>query len=189
MAPARRRIRLRARNMAVRSARGAPTGTDGFPLSTGLILPCPVGCPSWGRASHHGVSVVNRSVVVARSAAERHRAPGAGVLGAGVVIDGRSEASVSESPSSGDPSRPVKLVVWDLDDTLWEGTLSEGPVVLDRGTADVVRALNRRGIVTPVCSSNDRADARAVLEGAGLWAEVVLARVDWAPRGAGGAQG
>jgi FkbH-like protein len=110
------------------------------------------------------------------------------VLGAGVVIDGRSEASVSESPSSGDPSRPVKLVVWDLDDTLWEGTLSEGPVVLDRGTADVVRALNRRGIVNSVCSKNDRADARAVLEEAGLWDEVVFARIDWSPKGARVAQ-
>ena len=110
------------------------------------------------------------------------------MLGAGVVIDGRSEASVSESPSSGDPSRPVKLVVWDLDDTLWEGTLSEGPVVLDRGTADVVRALNRRGIVNSVCSKNDRADARAVLEEAGLWDEVVFARIDWSPKGARVAQ-
>ena len=28
-------------------------------------------------------------------------------------------------------SAPVKLVVWDLDDTFWHGTLSEGPVTID----------------------------------------------------------
>lgn len=105
-----------------------------------------------------------------------------------MVIDGRSEGAVSADPASGDPSRPVKLVVWDLDDTLWQGTLSEGPVVLDRATADVVRGLNRRGIVNSVCSKNDRAGARAVLEEAGLWDEVVFARIDWSPKGARVAQ-
>jgi len=80
------------------------------------------------------------------------------------------------------------LVVWDLDDTLWAGTLSEGPVVLDRATADVVRTLNRRGIVNSVCSKNDQAAAREVLEEAGLWDEVVFARIDWSPKGARVAQ-
>ena len=120
--------------------------------------------------------------------AERLRAAGAGALGDAVVIDGTPEGSVSDAPSPGDPSRPVKLVVWDLDDTLWEGTLSEGPVVLDRATADVVRALNRRGIVNSVCSKNDRAGARLVLEEAGLWDEIVFARIDWSPKGARVAQ-
>ena len=100
-----------------------------------------------------------------------------------MLTDGRPAGAVSEAPSSEDPSRPVKLVVWDLDDTLWEGTLSEGPVVLDGASADVVRRLNRRGIVNSVCSKNDRAEARAVLEEAGLWDEIVFARIDWSPKG------
>jgi FkbH-like protein len=85
---------------------------------------------------------------------------------------------------SGTPSRPVKLVVWDLDDTLWDGTLSEGPVDLDPSHIEVVRALNRRGIVNSICSKNDLADARAALEQADLWNEFVFARIDWSPKGA-----
>ncbi len=89
---------------------------------------------------------------------------------------------------SGAPSRPVKLVVWDLDDTLWSGTLSEGPVDLDPSRIDVVRTLNRRGIVNSICSKNDHADARAALEEADLWNEFVFARIDWSPKGARVAQ-
>jgi FkbH-like protein len=125
---------------------------------------------------------------VARSGAECPRAARSGPPRVGLVIDGRSEGAVSDAPGSEDPSRPVKLVVWDLDDTLWTGTLSEGPVVLDPVTAEVVRTLNRRGIVNSVCSKNDRAAARAELEEAGLWDEMVFARIDWSPKGARVAQ-
>ena len=80
-------------------------------------------------------------------------------------------------------SAPVKLVVWDLDDTFWRGTLSEGPVVIDPTRSDLVRTLNRRGIVNAICSKNDLAPVRAELERLGLWDEFVFARVDWTPKG------
>ncbi len=88
----------------------------------------------------------------------------------------------------GDPaaeglSAPVKMIVWDLDETLWTGTLSEGPVQLDQSRIDLVRTLNRRGIVNAICSKNEPAEARARLEQAGLWSEFVFARVDWSPKG------
>lgn len=85
-------------------------------------------------------------------------------------------------------SAPVKLVVWDLDETLWAGTLSEGPVALDPSTADLVRTLNDRGIVNSICSKNDPEDARAELRRLGLWEEFVFARIDWSPKGARVAQ-
>jgi FkbH-like protein len=78
---------------------------------------------------------------------------------------------------------PVKLVVWDLDDTLWRGTLSEGAVELDPVRAQIVRELNRRGIVNSICSKNDFADARARLQQEGLWDEFVFASIDWSAKG------
>ncbi len=78
---------------------------------------------------------------------------------------------------------PVKLVIWDLDDTFWRGTLSEGPVDLDPDRIELVRALNRRGIVNAICSKNDEAPVRAELEAAGMWDEFVFARIDWTPKG------
>ncbi len=80
-------------------------------------------------------------------------------------------------------SSPVKLIVWDLDDTLWAGTLSEGPVTIDPSVAELIRILNRRGIVSSICSKNDREEARARLEQADLWDEFVFARIDWSPKG------
>ena len=80
-------------------------------------------------------------------------------------------------------SAPVKMVIWDLDDTFWKGTLSEGPVTLDDGLVALVRTLNRRGIVNAICSKNDEAPVRRELQIAGLWDEFVFARVDWTPKG------
>jgi FkbH-like protein len=100
-----------------------------------------------------------------------------------MVIDGRPEGLVPDDTPGPAPSAPVKMVIWDLDDTLWEGTLSEGPVLLPQSRIDLVRALNRRGIVNAICSKNDEADARTQLEGAGLWDEFVFARIDWTPKG------
>jgi FkbH-like protein len=76
------------------------------------------------------------------------------------------------------------MVVWDLDQTLWEGTLNEGPVSMHRSRIDLVRALNRRGIVNSICSKNDEAVARARLEHYQVWNEFVFARIDWSPKGA-----
>ena len=128
--------------------------------------------------------------------AQRLHRPEAEGPAIGVVIAGRPEADVSDGrllggpgePVHAVPTGPVKLVIWDLDDTLWEGTLSEGTVALDQATIDVVRALNRRGIVNSICSKNDAADVRAVLEEAALWDEFVFARIDWSPKGARVAQ-
>jgi FkbH-like protein len=78
---------------------------------------------------------------------------------------------------------PVKMVVWDLDETFWSGTISEGPVVLDPSRIELIRSLNRRGIVNSICSKNDLVQVRQRLDEAGLWEEFVFASVEWAPKG------
>ena len=78
----------------------------------------------------------------------------------------------------------VKLVIWDLDDTFWSGTLSEGGVELIPANAAIVRELNRRGIVNSICSKNDFAAVENQLTAAnGLWDEFVFPRIDWIPKG------
>ena len=99
--------------------------------------------------------------------------------------DGSGAGPVTEDADApgGVLSAPVKLVIWDLDDTFWRGTLSEGGVELRPDLIEAVRTLNRRGIVNAICSKNDEAPVRAVLEDAGMWDEFVFARVDWTPKG------
>jgi len=99
------------------------------------------------------------------------------------VTGGRPEGFDSDGPAEEGPARPVKLIVWDLDETLWEGTLSEGPVSVEQSRIHLVRTLNRRGIINSICSKNDAADARARLVRAGIWDEFVFARIDWSPKG------
>jgi FkbH-like protein len=78
----------------------------------------------------------------------------------------------------------VKLVVWDLDETLWTGTLSEGPVELGDGRADLLHRLVDQGVMVSVSSKNDQAIARAELERHGLWELVIFPRINWEPKGA-----
>ena len=78
----------------------------------------------------------------------------------------------------------IKLVIWDLDDTLWRGTLADGDdVVLFEHRADLVRRLNQHGVVSSICSKNDAETAKTKLEAFGLWDEFVFARIAFAPKG------
>ena len=78
---------------------------------------------------------------------------------------------------------PIKIVIWDLDETLWRGTLSESGVEADSAVIDTVRELSRRGIINSICSKNDAAAARAELERLGIWEEFVFPEIAWAPKG------
>lgn len=78
---------------------------------------------------------------------------------------------------------PVKVVIWDLDDTFWSGTLSEGGVGAIERNLEVVRALADRGIVSSICSKNDPDDAQARLREMGAWDLFVFPHIDWSPKG------
>ena len=52
-----------------------------------------------------------------------------------------------------DTAAPVKCLIWDLDNTLWQGTLLEDPqVLLPDSVRDVVMALDSRGILQSIAS-------------------------------------
>jgi FkbH-like protein len=99
---------------------------------------------------------------------------------AGADLDPSTRGYVPSAPAL---RAPLKLVIWDLDDTLWRGTLSEGEVELIGAHAEIVRELNRRGIVNSICSKNDFAAAQRRLEEEGLWGEFVFPSIEWTPKG------
>ncbi|URZ01271.1 HAD-IIIC family phosphatase [Clostridium felsineum] len=50
----------------------------------------------------------------------------------------------------------VKCVVWDLDNTIWDGVLAETDnVVLKEEVVDIIKELDRRGILQSISSKND----------------------------------
>jgi FkbH-like protein len=78
----------------------------------------------------------------------------------------------------------IKLVVWDLDETLWDGTLAENECVsVSAETKNIVFELTKRGIVNSVCSKNDYEAARRVLEDAGIFDYFVFPRISLEPKG------
>ncbi|OWP62332.1 hypothetical protein CDA63_14700 [Hymenobacter amundsenii] len=78
---------------------------------------------------------------------------------------------------------PIKLVIWDLDDTFWRGTLSEGAVEALAENLQLVRDTAARGIVHTIVSKNDFAPAEAKLRELGIWELFVFARISWQPKG------
>ena len=49
----------------------------------------------------------------------------------------------------------TKLIIWDLDDTFWDGTLSEGGVSFNNENLKLVEELTTKGIMNSICSKND----------------------------------
>ncbi len=74
----------------------------------------------------------------------------------------------------------VKCLVWDLDNTLWRGTLLEdGEVHLDDSIRQVIRTLDSRGILQSVASRNNHDEAWARLDKLGVAEYFVLPQIGW----------
>jgi FkbH-like protein len=78
----------------------------------------------------------------------------------------------------------VRLLIWDLDETFWSGTLAEGGIRLVERNIDIVKTLSQRGIINSVCSKNDFVNAQSALKRADVWDYFVFPRIDWQPKGA-----
>lgn len=77
----------------------------------------------------------------------------------------------------------LKLVIWDLDETLWQGTLSEGAVILSAKHAQLLRDMVDAGVMCSICSKNDAPAVDAKLAELGIAGLFVFCSVNWAPKG------
>jgi methoxymalonate biosynthesis protein len=79
--------------------------------------------------------------------------------------------------------RPAKCLVWDLDNTLWQGTLLEDERVrLTDTVRQVVATLDARGIVQSIASKNDHDHAWSRLRELGIAEYFVLPMIGWGPK-------
>jgi FkbH-like protein len=82
--------------------------------------------------------------------------------------------------------RPAaKCVVFDLDNTLWNGILLEGAVQLRERVEEVFRTLDARGILLSVASKNARDDAMAKLKQLGIDDYILHPAIGWGPKSEG----
>lgn len=91
------------------------------------------------------------------------------------------EATAPTTPATPRAKRkPVKCVVWDLDNTLWEGVLLEDEQVTLRPEAlGVIEELDRRGILQSVASKNDHDLAMQKLAEFGLDMYFLHPQISW----------
>lgn len=74
----------------------------------------------------------------------------------------------------------AKCVVWDLDDTLWRGTLSAGDdVVLEPRVLETIRTLDERGILQSIASKNNHDDAFRKLGELGIAEYFLYPQINW----------
>lgn len=83
----------------------------------------------------------------------------------------------------------IKCVVWDLDDTLWEGILLEdADVALRPRVREVLQALDERGILHSIASRNDPDAALAKLSALGIEEYFLYPQINWGSKAASIAQ-
>lgn len=79
---------------------------------------------------------------------------------------------------------PIRLIIWDLDETFWRGTLSENGIQeYIQEHHEIILALAKRGIISSICSKNDYASAQKILQEKGIWDYFILPSIDWTPKG------
>lgn len=77
----------------------------------------------------------------------------------------------------------VKCLVWDLDNTLWKGTILEDDrVELPEEIRNLIIELDSRGVLQSVASKNDHDLAWGRLEELGVAQYFVLPRIGWGPK-------
>lgn len=79
--------------------------------------------------------------------------------------------------------KQIKLIVWDLDDTFWRGTLSEGGAEELPSSIELVHKATDCGVMNSICSKNDPEDALARLRQMGMDSLFVFTSINWEPKG------
>jgi len=82
--------------------------------------------------------------------------------------------------------KEIKCVVWDLDNTIWDGVLVEhDDVRLKPGVKEVIKTLDARGILHSIASKNNYDDALAKLKEFGLDEYFLYPEINWNAKSAG----
>jgi FkbH-like protein len=100
----------------------------------------------------------------------------------GPSANGKTDAEAKDRP------KKVKCVVWDLDNTLWDGILVEDGVTnlkLKPYIAEMIKMLDRRGILNSIASKNNRDEALQALNNFGLDDYFLYPQISWQPKSEG----
>ncbi len=90
---------------------------------------------------------------------------------------------VTYQPAAKTASSQIKCVIFDLDNTLWDGTLLENPEVTPKPEIEkLITRLDERGILVSIASKNDFDHAWARLEQTGFSSYFLAPQINWMPK-------
>ncbi len=101
------------------------------------------------------------------------------------MADSETLALSDDAPAtSAVPAEPVRLVVWDLDETFWRGTLTEGGITeYVQAHHDIIIELANRGIMSSICSKNNHDEVTEILRERGILDYIIFPSISWEPKG------
>ena len=77
----------------------------------------------------------------------------------------------------------IKLIIWDLDNTIWSGVLSEEKVSINPNFVKLIKNLTDYGIVNSICSKNNQSQVYKELEKNHIKEFFVFCSIDWSNKG------
>lgn len=83
------------------------------------------------------------------------------------------------------PAKQAKLVMWDLDETLWHGILAEDGIEglkLRTEAIDAIKNLDERGVLHSIASKNDKENVLAALKHFGIEEYFLSPQINWGPK-------
>jgi FkbH-like protein len=80
-------------------------------------------------------------------------------------------------------SENVRLIIWDLDETFWRGTVTEGGIEQIIRNHEIVIELAKRGIVSTICSKNDAETINRILEENRIDNYFIFPSINWESKG------
>lgn len=94
-----------------------------------------------------------------------------------MIVAEESAAQIAKAKAE---KQAIKCVVWDLDNTLWDGVLLEDDhVTLRDGVIETLQTLDARGILQSLASRNDHAVAIVKLEELGIGDYFLYPEINW----------
>ncbi|WP_113672067.1 HAD-IIIC family phosphatase [Vallitalea guaymasensis] len=82
-----------------------------------------------------------------------------------------------------DKNKKIKCVVWDLDNTMWDGVLIEDKeVTLRSDVLDIIKELDHRGILQSISSKNNYEDAIDKLDEFGIKDYFLYPQISWSSK-------
>lgn len=81
------------------------------------------------------------------------------------------------------PYAKIKLIIWDMDDTFWQGILTEGEVITNISNADLIKSITDHGVINSISSKNDKEPVMEELERVGVADLFVFNNINWDEKG------